>query len=290
MPNAISLIKKYAPSMLDEVYRLGSLTARLDSPSSLTRQGANANEILIPKMTMQGLGNYDRTSVKGYKDGTVTLEYETKKFNYDRGRKFSVDAMDNEETAGLAFGQLSAEFMRTQVIPELDAFRFSKMAELAKTKKEEDLSDGAGVITAITAALTAFDEGQVPTEGRVLFVTPTIKLLIDNLETTKSKMILDGLTIVKVPQSRFYTTIKMKTGGSGEEAGGYEKDPGGKDTNFMLVHPSAVLQFEKHVVSKIITPEQNQDSDAWIFAFRAYGLSEVFDNKKDAIYVSHKTT
>ena len=127
-------------------------------------------------------------------------------------------------------------------------------------------------------------------DGRFLFVTPTLKTLIDNLDTTKSRQILDGLTIVKVPQSRFYTTIDLKTGGSGEETGGYTKDTGGKDLNLVLVHPSALIQFEKHVVTKIITPEQNQDSDAWICAFRAYGLSEVYDNKKGGIYVSHKTT
>ena len=289
MPNAITLFKKCLP-LLDEVYKNNSCTAPLDSPASIAREGANANEILIPKLSMQGLGDYDRTNSKGYKDGTVTMEFETKKFNYDRGRKFSVDAMDNEETAGLAFGQLSAEFMRAQVVPELDAFRFSKMAELAKTKKEEDIQDGAALITAITAGVNALDEGEVPMDGRFLFVTPTLKTLIDNLDTTKSRQILDGLTIVKVPQSRFYTTIDLKTGGSGEETGGYTKDPSGKDLNFVLVHPSALIQFEKHVVPKIITPEQNQDSDAWIFAFRAYGLSEVYDNKKGSIYVSHKTT
>lgn len=289
MPNAITLFKKCLP-LLDEVYKLNSLTAALDSPASIAREGANANEILIPKISMQGLGDYDRKSSNGYKDGAVTMELETKKFNYDRGRKFSVDAMDNEETAGVAFGQLSAEFMRTQVVPELDAFRFSKMAELAKTKKEEDIATGDALITAITAGINALDEDEVPMDGRFLFVTPTLKTLIDNLDTTKSRQVLDGLTVVKVPQSRFYTTIDLKTGGSGEEVGGYAKDVSGKDLNFVLVHPSALIQFEKHVVPKIINPEQNQDSDAWIFAFRAYGLSEVYDNKKGGIYVSHKTT
>ena len=289
MPNAITLMKKYIPSMVDEIYKLNSLTAALDSPAELARAGANANEILIPKLSMQGLGDYDRTSSNGYKDGTVNLDYETKKFNYDRGRKFSVDAMDDEETAFLAFGRLMAEFMRTQAIPELDAFRFANMAKLAKTQKEEDLTDGSGVITAITAAVNAFDEGEVPSEGRYLYITPTLKLLIDNLDLTKSKSVLDGLTLVKVPQSRFYSAIDLKSGGSSEEIGGYAKDAGGKDLNFILVHPSSVLQYKKHEVSKIIRPEQNQSSDAWLFAFRSYGLSEVYDNKKIGIYASHRT-
>ena len=52
------------------------------------------------------------------------------KFNYDRGRKFSVDAMDNEETAGLAFGKLASEFIRTKAVPEMDAVRFASYAAI----------------------------------------------------------------------------------------------------------------------------------------------------------------
>mgnify|MGYP000687729169 FL=1 len=54
MANTIALRKAYS-TMLDEVYKLASLTAVLDGPNELVREGANANEILIPKMSMQGL-------------------------------------------------------------------------------------------------------------------------------------------------------------------------------------------------------------------------------------------
>lgn len=289
MPNAITLFKKPI-TMLDEVYKNASYTSVLDGPSDLVRETANANEIQIPKISTQGLGDYSRNDSKGYKDGTITFEFETKKFNYDRGRKFFVDRMDNQETVGLAFGKLASEFMRTQSIPELDAFRFASMAKGAKTKKEEDITDGAALIAAITAGVNALDEGETPMDGRFLFVTPTLKTLIDNLDTTKSRQILDGLTVIKVPQSRFYTTIDLKTGDSGEETGGYEKDPTGKDLNFIIVHPSALIQFQKFAVPKIFTPDENQGPDAWMFAFRSYGIADVYDNKKGGVYVSHKTT
>lgn len=47
------------------------------------------------------------------------------------------------------------------------------------------------------------------------------------------------------------------------------------------------LQYQKHTVSKIITPEQNQTADAWKFGYRTVGIAEAKDNKKVAIYV-HK--
>lgn len=103
---------------------LASLTAVLDGPNDLAQEGANANEILIPKMSMSGLADYDKQT--GYALGDVTLDYETKKCDYDRGRMFTVDAMDNIESAGIAFGRLSGEFLRTQVVPELDTWRLAK--------------------------------------------------------------------------------------------------------------------------------------------------------------------
>lgn len=96
MANTIALRKAYS-TMLDEVYKLASLTAVLDGPNDLVKEGANANEILIPKLSMQGLANYNKQT--GYVAGDVTLEYETKKCTYDRGRMFTVDAMDNIESA-----------------------------------------------------------------------------------------------------------------------------------------------------------------------------------------------
>lgn len=121
MPNAITLFKQYTP-LLDEVYKLASLTSDLDGAPELAKQGANANELIIPMMTMDGLADYSRNS--GYVNGDVTLTNETVKCNFDRGRMFNVDRMDNIETAGVAFGRLAGEFIRTKVVPELDAYYY----------------------------------------------------------------------------------------------------------------------------------------------------------------------
>lgn len=59
MPNAIELAKQFVP-ILDEVYKNASLTAKLDGAAELVRAGANANELIIPMLDMQGLGDYSR--------------------------------------------------------------------------------------------------------------------------------------------------------------------------------------------------------------------------------------
>ena len=62
---------------------------------------------------------------------------------------------------------------------------------------------------------------------------------------------------------------------------------GGKAIDFLIVDKNAAIQYQKHTVSKIITPEQNQTADAWKFGYRTVGIAEAKDNKKVAIYV-HK--
>lgn len=302
MANAITLFKQYV-SMLDEVYKLSSLTSDLDGASDLARQGANANELIIPKLSMQGLADYSRNG--GYIDGDVTLTNESVRCNFDRGRMFTVDTLDNAETAGLAFGRLAGEFIRTKVVPELDAFRFAAYAQTTgiSTVAGAALSTGAGVVEAIRAAINKMDEDEVPQEQRYLYITPTLLGLVEDLDTTKSKKVLEGFAkITKVPQSRFYTKITQKSGkiittGEGQDAsttdetaGGYAKASDGKNINFMVIHKPALIQYQKHTVPKVITPEQNQTADAWKFGYRTVGIADAYENKVAGIYLHKSTT
>ena len=219
MSNNIALFKKYI-DLLDEVYKQSSTTADLDGDSTLVKAGANTNEIVIPKISMDGLADYSRNG--GYVLGNVSLTNETVTFNYDRGRKFSVDAMDNEETAGLAFGKLSSEFIRTKVVPEMDAFRYAKYASIeGASVASGDLEDGNAVLRALVEAQNKMDEDEVPAEDRHLRITPSLYNAVNAVDTTKSKEVLASFaSIKKVPQSRFYTAIDLLDGTSDNELAG----------------------------------------------------------------------
>lgn len=290
MANSIALAEKFVP-ILDEIYKEASLTAVLDGASDLAQQGANANELIIPKLDMQGLGDYSRNS--GYVSGDVTLTNETVKCNFDRGRMFTVDYLDNLETAGIAFGRLSGEFIRTKVVPELDAFRLATYAGatgISKVSAGATLDDGADVIAALRVAVSEMDEDEVPQTERYLFITPTLYGMVQDMDTTKSREVLANFaSVIKVPQTRFYTAIEQLDGTTGgEEAGGYKKGTGAADINFMVIHKPAVIQFQKHVAPKIITPEQNQTADAYKFGYRNVGIADVYENKVSGIYLHMK--
>lgn len=293
MSNSIQKFANYI-EQLDDVYKAASRTSILDTPN-VAGMMTKAGVFKVPKMEMDGLGDYKRANTgagSGYASGNVTLDFEEKRADYDRGRKFEVDSMDNEESAGIAFGMLSSEFIRTKSVPELDAYRFAKYAGIAGTKVGASLSDGAAVISALSTAISSMKESEVDENGLYLFITPTLNQMIKDLDSYKSKEALSSFAqVVEVPQSRFYTAIDLKDGKSEDElAGGFAKASAGKDINFMIVSKSAVMQLTKHTVNKIFTPEENQNSDGWIFCFRAYGLVDAYDNKKKGLYVHHKAS
>lgn len=289
MPNAIQLAKNYVP-LLDEVYKNASVTSDLTGDPAMARAGANAKEIVYPQIAVTGLGEYDRNS--GYTQGIVDLKWVSTEYNYDRGAKLSVDAMDNQETYNLAFGMAGATLMREKVAPESDAFTFATLAGIEGVSKGEakTLADAAAFLEALLEAKNTMDNDEVPEDGRILYAIPVLLNGLLMLDSYKSKEILSTFTIKKpVPQNRFYTAIDLLDGKStGEEAGHYKKASTAKDINFMIIHKPALIKHDKHVVSNIIPASANPDADADLVKYRKYGLVDIYKNKKAGIYISHK--
>lgn len=278
MANNIELMKQYV-TYLDAAYKKASLTSVLDS-SNVVQQGANANEILVPKMDMSGLADYSKTA--GYTDGTVTLEYETLKCDYDRGRRFLVDALDNQESANIAFGQLAGEFIRTKVTPELDAWRFSKYAGVSGIGTATNtFADGKAALKGLRAGRDTIANAEADLSTCYLFINPALHGAIDDLDTISSRAAMQGFAgIIDVPATRFYSKVTLGTDGF----------TGSAPINFLIVDKQAVQQYQKHVVPKVFTSEQNQTADAYIYTYRTVGLVSVFDNKKAGVYIDLQGT
>ena len=281
MPNTIVLAQKFIP-VIDRIYKKAALTSILDAQ---TLDFGGVNTVKVMKVSTTGLGDYSKEN--GYPQGNATLEWEDMTLNEDRSAALTVDRMDNEETLGQAFGVIMNEFIRTNVAPEVDAYRFAKYAKTADIgTAAAALADGEAVVKALRAAITAMDEAEVPTEDRVLFITPTLKGLIDDLDTTKSKEVLKRFSaIIEVPQTRFYTDITLN---SGADAWGFTKGEGAKDINFVAVAKSAVVQATKMALPKVFDPDTNQSKDAWLFQYRLYHDCFAYDNKVSGIYVHTK--
>ncbi len=289
MANSIALVTKFL-AILDEVYKKNSLTAALDSPTKPVEFGGAA-AVNVLKLSAIGLGTYSRST--GYPGGNVTAEWETLTLAASRGRGLAVDRMDNEETLGMAFGRLADEWMRTKVAPEVDAYRFSKFASWSgvSSPSQAALADAAAVVAALRVATNTMDEDEVPEEGRILYITPTLLGYVADQDTTKSKEVLARFSqIVRVPQSRFYKGVTLDPGAAADE-GGYSKTAStGRDLNFLVVHPTAVLQAVKHDNMKYFDPDTNQTADQHLLQYRLYHDAFVYENHVDGVYAHVKNS
>ena len=297
MANSIALAQKFQP-ILDEIYKRESLTARMDALTKPVNFGG-ANVVQVYKTSLVGLGTYSRTT--GYPAGDVTGTWETLTLAIDRGRAFSIDRMDDDETLGMAFGTTAGEFIRTKVAPEIDAYRFSKYASWSgiSTPSEAALSDAASVLAAFDVAMGQLDADEVPAEGRLLYISSALyqllkasisRSLANENGVDRRVLTLDTVQVISVPQTRFYKGITLDAGAT-SSAGGYAKTgTTGRDINFMLMHPSAVLQVNKHANLKVFSPEENQSADSWLIQYRQYHDAFVEENKVDGIYAHIKNS
>lgn len=292
MPNSIELAKIYLDN-LQKIWKKDSISAIFEN-GALVRQfaGAEANEVKLPKIELDGLADYSKTA--GYSAGASTLTFETKQLKQDRGRKFFLDVMDDFESLGVVGGNLMAEFQRTKVVPEVDAYRFAKMAQgsAVTNRAYGAIASASDAKSALATATLALDNAEVPAENRVLLCTPAfyqyLKSAFDaqrfytsgegNINTKIEY--LDTMQIVVVPPTRFYVGITVGTNGYTNV---------GSAINFMIVHKDAVLPVVKHNPIRIFSPEQNQDADGWVFNFRLYHDCFVAPNKATGIYVHTAT-
>ncbi|MGM9881574.1 MAG: hypothetical protein ACI31S_01880 [Bacilli bacterium] len=281
--NNIELSTVYLP-LLDEVYKNEVKTSVLDGDQATIKKGQNG-EIKVAKLDMDGLGDFDRNS--GYTEGTSKLTWETIKYDKERSQKLKIDRLDNDESLGIAVAKLSSEFLRTKVAPETDAARIAKIASVeGVSKKEETITTGDEMYKALRAGTNKQDEDEVSTENRILFITPTGKALIDDLETYKSKSVMSRFSqVIEVPQTRMYTAITLNTG---EENYGYKKAEGAADINFMIVERSAAVTAMDQFI-KYFSPDEDQNGDSHVFPYRNYNLyGHVYENKLAGVYVSYK--
>ena len=229
--------------------------------------------------------------------------WETMTLSQDRGRSFQIDAMDNEETMDLAFGTLAGEFIRTKVAPEVDAYTFAKISANAGTSANADITIGTTDVPGLVdTASKAMNESEVPEEGRILFISETaygglkakVTRTVNNAEGAINNEIesYNGMRLIRVPQTRFYTAITQYDGTTaGQTAGGYIGTAStGYPINFIILHPTAILKVMKHVLPRIFAPEVNQSADAWKFDYRVYYDVFAYDNKVKGIYLHRAAT
>jgi hypothetical protein len=262
------------------------------------------NTVKIPKISMDGLGAYDRSA--GFTQGAATLAYETKTMGQDRGRTFSLDSMDVNETNFVAnASNLMGEFQRTMVIPEIDAYRYSTIASLAIAGSRA--SGGytpivADIYSKIKADITAIQDIVGAVTLRVIMSTATLNILESSTEMVRQLQVnsfngtiqsevkqIDECPISEVPSARLKTAYVFNDGKTtGQTGGGFVPASGAKSINWIICAATTPIAISKTDNMRIFAPDVNQIADAWKLDYRKYHDLWILDNKLSTVFVNIK--
>lgn len=293
MPNSLGSMAAKFTARLDEIVERECLTNDLNMNKDLLGELSGVGEVKVPKIVLEGLGDYDRA--KGFAPGSATLDWETLRLAHDRGREFEVDRIDDEERAKVLSAKLMGEFVRTQVVPEVDAVRFATLSKAAGTKKDGGLATPEEAFKAVIAMEEVMEDAGCDLSKVVLYMTSAAKGLLRRSQEYRVRAdedpngrfkLFDDMRLVTVPGKRFVTAVELLKGRDGEEAGGFKKATGGKALNFLAVDPRACAAIAKHETLRYFAPEQNQSKDAHRWQYRLFHDLLTFENKKQLIYAS----
>ena len=259
----------------------------------------NAQTIKLPRLTLSGYKDHNRNAM-GFNTGSIANDWEPKKLSHDRDIEFALDPMDIDETnLVLEMANIQNVFETEQAIPEKDSYRYSKLYAEAKSYTTKGAVIDNTVLTTgnildwFDTQMEIMDDKGVPSEGRVLYVTPAINKLLKNAEgltrniSADSKggnidrrvYSLDDVNIIKVPSARFKTKYDFTNG--------CVPAADAKQINMILVHPSCVVSRDKYAYMKLFTPgTDSRTADKYVYQNRYYTDTFLIENKACGIAIN----
>ena len=265
--------------------------------SGLTTPNVNfvgGNTIRVPFLELSGYQNHSRDG--GFSRQGVSNRDMIKTLSHDRSVEFFVDSMDVDETNKvLTATNITNTFETEHAIPEVDAYRLSKVFrdvnELGGTIDRQVLS-AENVLSVYDEFMQSMDEEEVPTEGRILYITPEVnKWLmqsedvsrISNVASTAGRInravrMLDEVQVVVVPRSRMMTEYDFDNG--------FTPSGSAMQMQMVLIHPSSVIAFNKHSYIKLWPPGSHTMGDGYLYQNRQYGDLFVLDNRVNGVAIN----
>lgn len=284
---------------LDKLFVQGPVTGFF-TDNVLRSKFVGAKTVLIPDMDLSGLGDYDRDT--GFIKGAVTVSNKPYTLAMDRARSFQLDREDEDETgiANLA-GQVMSEFVRTKVVPEVDAYVLSKLGGLAAT--EGQTVSG----TPATEIIKMFNEACLAVQDKVgfdaelvCFVNPTVWAAIQNTPELNRQLVINdfkkgdvtlkvksinGIAVLPVAADRMKTAYTFLDGVTeGEKDGGFAPAENAKNIGMLVMPKKAASLVRKCEKIRTFSPDQNQAADAYKFDYRTYYDVIIKNSMKESIY------
>ena len=268
---------------LDERFSIEAKTDVIANKGSVRLDFNGKNSVTIYTVDVVAENDYVRSGTNRF-GALVELGTGTQTFtlSQDKAFTFTVDRGNLEDSLMV---QEVASAVKRQVrevsVPTTDVYRLNVLTSYAIANTQGSIASGAASnTTAYSLILTqqaALDDAKVPTEGRVLFVTPTFYNLLkrdpefskdadESYKDLKKGIYgsVDGLKIVKCPTSYYVTNFE-----------------------FMIVHEDVLIAPTKF--DSVRTLNDVQGIDGWVAEGRRYYDAFIPSNKGVAVRIKTKS-
>ena len=275
---------------VSDVIRQGSLTGILETPN-VNWTGAKT----FTERTLKASGFKPHTRDTGWNQGKVEDAEIPYTLEFDRDIEFFVDQADVDETNELlTAGNVTKAFLTQQAIPEMDAYRFSKIATKAITlgQSATETVSKANIYTKLKAAFLPIrkygasnmitfmsSEAMDALEQAEGFSRSISTEKIADIETRVTSV--DGVKLIEVwDDARFKTAFDFTEG--------FKETTGTKGLNFMVLSRGSIIAKAKIASIYLFAPGKHTKGDGWLYQNRLYHDLFVRELAKDGIYISNK--
>ncbi len=297
--NSLETAKKYTDA-LDKAIVQQAVTGFF-ADNVFKAKFAGAKTVIMPDISFVGLADYNRDS--GFSLAGTTIGNTSYTLTKDRGRKLQIDREDMDETgvANLA-GQVLGEYVRTQVVPEMDAYVLSKLAKVASDKSHKTTYAAAKAASQLATAINNVQSRVGYDEELVAFCDPTFYAqLMNSTEFSRNIVVSDfakgglntrvkffnSVALIPVTEDRMREEYDFKAGtaatSSAAATGGFAPKANTGYTRALVIPKKGASLVKKTETLRIFTPEQNIDADAYAFNYRLYYDVFVKKSKLDGI-------
>ena len=252
----------------------------------------DSKTIHIPSISVSGRKNVNRDAIDGTFQRNVDNSFETKTLTFYREWSTSIDPADVLDTNMILTIQNATKvFNEEQKFPEKDAYTISKIyADWTAEGKTADKTvlTVDNILSVFDKLMEAMDEALVPSNGRLLYVTPAVKTLLKQASqiglsrsvqsgaNTINRVVdrLDEIKLITVPSFLMKTAYDFTTG--------FAPSASAKQVNLFLVHPSAILTPNKYAFVGMEAPAAGTKGD-YIYYEKEYADVFILNNRTGAI-------
>ncbi|WP_353486150.1 capsid protein [Apilactobacillus xinyiensis] len=282
---AVNYAEKYQSALVqsfaDEQLRTAALW---QSPSNNLVNFMEAKMIKVPNLKiLKGRTNRTRKTITEHSGENYENDWIPYSLEFDRQWSTLVDPMDvDESNMVVSIANITKTFNIYEKLPEMDRYMFSKLYK-EKLKADDggihnDNLDEKSILDAFDTMMMNMDEKRVPSENRLLYVTPQINKMLKQADARNRALSisgsgkvdraiysLDDVTIKVVPSDLMQSDYDFSVGSK-------LKDDA-KQINMMLIQNGVQIAPQKYSFVGMDNPTASNDGN---FNYYERSYSDVF--------------